>query len=1131
MAQHHVKRRKLSHDSIRNGNVGATNLSKDSASETAFSESPQIEPAPTKGKANLQHGSSSSKIRSRGQTDDLLLASSSSYKSSLLKIQLDELLSEVSVDHEERLSLCQSTVRRLKDIIKNLVPKKPMYVQDAEKSLRKSAGIEIPFPEPRPGKEAKYEFAFSPPSAIDVVEELGQVQSDGTMTIDLAAQIPGELFQEKDYLNYRYFHKRAYYIACIAAGIQAFAKGEFLLSYGFQCGNMLLPTLLAKPGDQTPQGEMPRFCIHIITDLPADIFPTKRTLPFLNCVRPKTSERPEADIDRSPTPFYNGTLRSEATNRSYRQLFQSTATICDSFRDFCVLGQVWLRQRGFDQTVQANGFGGWEWALCCALLIEDNGGAKSMFSRYTSYQLFKTMLQFLGTKDLTTPVLLNGEGIQFPKTNQPVLYDCGRDFNVLYKMQRWSYEYLKYEALVTLKALNNRQRDYFDATFIARVNEPSLKYDRLLEIDISTLCQPSISQIAFLDKVNELYEVLIRGLGDRVRVISLSFSEPQGHPLSKKEKVDLLSSSHLRVGIILDPENAERIVDRGPSPEEKEEIADFRKFWGDKAELRRFRDGTISESLVWMPDSREPVICQIIRLLLHRHFQLEAQSIDLGVHSAQASTLHDLDMSLGHEAFRPLDTAFESLSTEINQLEGLPLSIRSIVAADPAIRYSLLRTPSKITPSKIDIVLQFEGSTRWPDNLLAIQRTKVAFLIKLGELLESSVQNTTARVGLENQSTPLQNQAFLDIALHATVNFRLRIHHDREELLLSRDLKSKEVGSLRRESASQALLAYKRTFIHSPSHTQSLRALCIRHPSLPAAIRLLKKWISSHLLTRFLPQPLVELLAVSVYTDPYPWDTPTTPLTAFLRTLNLLSKWSWPSSPLIVDLNPSSSSSTSSPSLTSADLQTIHTNFTAWRKLDPDMNTVSLFVASSIDDSGVAWTQNAHPPKVVAARLSSLASAAVEVIKSSGLGLTVGRLFNTPMGDYDFLIHLGERFTRAGVERRKEKMDQKYKNLQAGSAAFDYKEIVDLFIADAARVLGENALLFYGEDGEPVIAGLWNPRSLTKRQWRVRMGFSAKVAVGEGEQVAMNTEGMLAEVALIGEGIVKRIEIVHKKDT
>ncbi|KAL9622465.1 MAG: hypothetical protein Q9160_003141 [Pyrenula sp. 1 TL-2023] len=1131
MAQHHVKRRKLSHNSIRDGAsaIRATNLSEDSASDTTSSDLHRTQPASANSKPNLSKGSAPLKARSRGQNDDLLLASSS-YKSSLLKIQLDELLSEVSVNYRESLPLYQSAVRRLEDIIRGLRPKDPLSVQDAEKSLRKSAGIEIPFPEPRPGKETNYQFAFYPPARTDVVEELGQVESDGTITTDLAVQIPEELFQEKDYLNYRCFHKRAYYIACIAAGVQASARGEFRLSYGYESGNLLLPTLLVNPGDKAAHKEdTPQWCIQVVTDLPTDIFPTKRTLPFLNCIRSKVLKGPEAEIDRSPTPFYNGTLRSEATNASYRQLLQSTAAICDSFRDFCVLGQVWLRQRGFARSVQSVGFGGREWALCCALLIEDNGGARSMFSRYTSYQLFKTMLQFLGTKDLTTPVLLNGEGIQFPKTNQPVLYDCGRNFNVLYKMQRWSYEHLKIEALFTLRALSDRQRDYFDATFIAKVNEPALRYDHLLGIDISNLRQPSIPQNIFLDKLNKLYDVLTRGLGDRVKAINLLLSEPQRHLLSEKEKVDL-NGSHLTIGVILDPESAERIVDRGPSPEQKIEIAEFRKFWGDKAELRRFKDGTISESLVWKADSQELIVSQIIRLLLHRHFQLDAQGVDLGARLAQASTLRDLDMTLGHEPFRPLDTAFESLNVEINQLDGLPLSIRSIMATDPAMRYNLLRTPSETAPSNLDVVLQFEGSARWPDNLLAIQRTKVAFLIKLGELLESSMQNTTARVGLESQSAPLQNQAFLDIALHPTAKFRLRIHHDREELLLSRDLKSKDISSLGRESASQALLAYKRTFIHSPLHTQSLRALCTRHPSLPAAIRLLKKWISSHLLTPFLPQPLVELLAVSVYTDPKPWDTPSTPLTAFLRTLNLLSRWRWPSSPLIVDLNPSSSSSNSS-SFTATDLQTIYTNFTAWRKLDPDMNTVSLFLASSIDHSGVVWTQGAHPPKVVAARLSSLANAAVEVVKSGGLELSVGRLFNTPMEDYDFLIHLDERFTRAGIEKRQGKMGQKYKNLQAGSAAFDYKEILELFMADAARVLGGNALLFHGEDGEPVIAGLWNPRSLTKRQWRVRMGFSAKVADGEGEQVAMNTEGMLAEVGLIGEGIVKRIEIVQKKAT
>ena len=39
----------------------------------------------------------------------------------------------------------------------------------------------------------------------------------------------------------------------------------------------------------------------------------------------------------------------------------------------------------------------------------------------------------------------------------------------------------------------------------------------------------------------------------------------------------------------VDPLEASRLVDVGPAADKKAEAAKFRKFWGDRAELRRFK--------------------------------------------------------------------------------------------------------------------------------------------------------------------------------------------------------------------------------------------------------------------------------------------------------------------------------------------------------------------------------------------------------------------------------------------------------------------------------------------------------------------------------------------------------------
>jgi U3 small nucleolar RNA-associated protein 22 len=73
------------------------------------------------------------------------------------------------------------------------------------------------------------------------------IKSKKALSIDMVVKMPESIFQEKDFLNYRYFYKRAYYIAYIAAGLQESAENEFTLEFEYLNGNDLQPILIAKP--------------------------------------------------------------------------------------------------------------------------------------------------------------------------------------------------------------------------------------------------------------------------------------------------------------------------------------------------------------------------------------------------------------------------------------------------------------------------------------------------------------------------------------------------------------------------------------------------------------------------------------------------------------------------------------------------------------------------------------------------------------------------------------------------------------------------------------------------------------------------------------------------------------------
>lgn len=122
-------------------------------------------------------------------------------------------------------------------------------VSEAIKSLFKSDKITVPFPDPKPDKNAAYKLAYSKPSNINVVGSYAlktMVKTDGALPIDMVVVMPSRIFQAKDYLNYRYFYKKAYYLACLAAGLQEKVKDEFLLAFEYLHGNNLQPILVVR---------------------------------------------------------------------------------------------------------------------------------------------------------------------------------------------------------------------------------------------------------------------------------------------------------------------------------------------------------------------------------------------------------------------------------------------------------------------------------------------------------------------------------------------------------------------------------------------------------------------------------------------------------------------------------------------------------------------------------------------------------------------------------------------------------------------------------------------------------------------------------------------------------------------
>ncbi|KAL8760374.1 MAG: hypothetical protein Q9184_003366 [Pyrenodesmia sp. 2 TL-2023] len=1017
-----VKRRKVENDSTTmNGRTLYTSNSMDKSSAVPI---PSTEYRPN-GSTTL------APKQSRTSWSTMTTLSNGSHHSNLFKLQLDELLKKISSKYETRYVAAEGLMNKLREIIENIPDRESLIASDAYKALEDSSGIRIPFAKPRAEPGSKLLLAYAKPTNITVVGSFARRTAlflDSKVTIDMAVIMPLRLFQPKDYRDYRYFQKRAYYLACLADGIQKARIPYLAISFALQDDNPLQPILILEPAkdNQCDQPGRSNYRIRILLAAPSDLFPVDKTLPTKGCIRTSVADGPK----EAPSPMYNAVLR---------------------------------------------------------------------------------------------PIQVSSTNLKLGRIDRPVFFDGSRGLNLLFKMSTWSYKMLRHEATSSLKTLNDPLMDHFKALFIRRVDEPSARFDYMLRISLNQHNGVSFSTGSLRDEtihlVDELYEKITYGLGDRATLIcpqvpsvdawQIASSPPSSHtPL------------HLTIGLLLNPQKSQRTVDRGPPVKEKEASSIFREFWGQRAELRRFTDGTIMESVVWnQSDSKQALLDIILGHILRRHFGIHELN-DIGMFGKAFDYV--LPQRIGTQTdalvlFSATRSTFETLCKSIRDLEGLPLQIRQLSAASPELRFCSVFAPAVDQPHNpvrpIDFQVQFEGSTRWPQDLVTVQRTKIAFLLKIAEGLEGGGSILAAAVGLGGEKQKLPEDPFLDIATADGVVFRLRIYHEHEIKLLEHALHSRTSLLGSKEELALALSSHKRTYIQGPAHTQAVYALSTQFPLLSHTVRLLKKWRDAHLLSSHIRDELIELLAIGTFVHPSPWQAPGSLNSAFVRTLASVASWNWQSDPLIVDFNFE---------LNKQDIESIHADFKAWRTIDPHMNHVAMFAASSIDRGGITWTDH-RPAKVIASRFTKLAGAASEIIKEKGLSLQPESLFVPSLHEYDFIIYLKDEF---GIGTLKK---SSFKNLHIQSTRDPLDAIFNpaqQFVGELEELHGDNVVFFHNRSAMTVIAGVWKPHT-GPRDWKVDLDYNTMPVLGDGgaqPPVTINKAAVLHGIARLGGNMIAKID-------
>ncbi|CAA6653510.1 unnamed protein product [Spirodela intermedia] len=792
----------------------------------------------------------------------------------------------------------------------------------------------------------KIAFTFKAPESI-VVAGSHSIRSIAKpdVNVDLLVRMPRKCFLEKDYMNHRYHARRCLYLHVVKEHLKS-SPAVRRASWSTLQNEARKPVLLVFPALELI--ELPGFFIRIIP-CATSVFNVSRLSLTRNNVRAVN----EGGITRA-TPRYNSSILEDMFLEDNAEFIRKTFHGWRSLEEALILLKVWARNRS---SIYAHDcLNGFLMSIILSLLAVGNGG-KLINKSMDALQIFRVSLQFIATStswikglSLKAPGHLSEEEMELHRQLfDVVISDVSGCANLAFRMRRTAILELRDEAALTLDCMNQCRDGGFEEIFMTKVDFPA-KFDLVMRINMKGLRKFDGSRFCLDGELSQTYEeelhsLLIRALNDRAKLVRLAWrSTPFGWDVV--DGFSQFGREPMLVGVLFSSfEKISRVVDIGPNADDKAE-----NFWGEKAELRRFKDGTIAESTVWECQlwKRHQIVKRITQHVLSKHLSLSNDDV--------VQIVDQLDFSLLHGAHDPISFsgtlmgAFEILSKRLRQLDGLPL------------RYLVCSLWTQLTKRS-----SLEGSGLWPLDEVAIEKTKTAWLLEIARRLQDG----------------------LDVFCVAT--------EDEVDVLIS-GYAFLGNGVVKGVSSSDREL-----FLRS-QHSSMINGLLGRYSVYGPVVRLAKRWIASHFFSSFLAEEAVELLVAHLFLMPLPFCAPCSRTTGFLRFLRLLANYDWTFSPLIVDINND---------LTLEDKKQINEAFILSRKsYEENAHDIepAMFLATSYDKASQAWTSSS-PRTPVLRRLVSYARSSADlmtnlILRDQPSPYTWECLFRTPLNNYDAVVLL-----------------------------------------------------------------------------------------------------------------------------
>ncbi|XP_068637494.1 uncharacterized protein [Aristolochia californica] len=1048
------------------------------------------------------------------------------FEADSMQLKVGALLKEVQLDYS-KTKVIDRAVLAIKDHI-DAIPdhKLPRVGSDAAPGFIRDLGV--------PTK--KIELTFKKPERFEVVGSYSiKSATKPDVNVDILIRMPKECFHEKDFMNHLYHAKRCLYLTVIEKHLRSCSAVREIEWSPFQ-NEVRKPVLIVYP--ELEHDEPFQLLIRLIPTVPI-LF----NIAKLNLTRNNVRALNQGGV-LQPTPKYSSSILEDMHLEENAAFVKKTFSGWKDLGEALILLKIWARQRS--SVHSHDSLNGFLISIILAYLATESGGnriSKSM----KALQIFRVTLDFIATSKLweagftlqssSQSNVSKEEKRQRQQSFGILLYDISGNFNLAFRMTKSALRELQEEAAWALTCMDKCKDGGFEAVFMTKIDFAA-KFDNCMRVNLkgnaklfeSSYCLDDERWRTLEEKVHSL---LVEGLTDRAKLIRVAWNNRP----SKWNVVNGFSEfddEKLLIGVLASSsEKGFRVVDIGPHAENKEEVVKFRKFWGEKAELRRFKDGTIAESTVWECNQweRHLIMKHITEYVLSRHLSVSPEDME---HVAG-----QLDFCLTHGVKDPISgysvllKAFEELSKRLRQLEDIPLKVSSVQPLDPALRQTSAYPPvphplayeksfdrklKEFTTciQSLDVMIQLEGSGNWPLDDVAVEKTKSAFLLKIGESLG---KNWNMRcVASEDEVN----------VLIAGYSFRLRILHERSIYLVRKQAGNNQMNTIP---------SLDRQLFLRGQHASMVNGLQGRYPIYGPVVRLAKRWVTSHLFSCFLTDEAIELLVAYLFLRPFPFHVPCSRITGFLRFLRLLSNYDWMFSPLVVDINND---------LTSDDEKVINENFISSRKCYGE-NAVSvepvisaMFLATAYDKNSEAWTMTS-PSTSVLKRMAAYARSSEELLTKLILdGQTSLQrwecLFRTPLTNYDAVVLLHRdklSYPRllfpAEINQGKCVVQGKaskgfQSSLSLGNSNYTLEEArkkllvnfdpLRCFVEDLKREFASTLKVWYDSVGGDAIGLTWEKSQSKKRNRE------------EGSEKGRDPIDVLKDVGEVGKGFVRSIHIL-----